>query len=131
MHLVDDQEVSRNVVGNLVAATDGFILVGEARTAEDALEAMDDLSLDVVVIDVRMRGMGGVEGAVTLLDRYPDRARISSVWGDAPFGRPSTIRNCGPRLKEGTRCKQTNSTAIRSDPIFLAAASDAEASDRR
>lgn len=71
--VVDDQEAFRTAVGKLVTATDGFSLVGEATSAEDALTAMDELSPDFVVIDVRMPGMGGVQGAVTLLDRYPDR----------------------------------------------------------
>lgn len=71
--VVDDQEVFRKVVGKLVTATDGFTLVGEAASAEAALSAMDELSPDFVVLDVRMPGMGGVEGAITLRDRYPDR----------------------------------------------------------
>ncbi len=71
--VVDDHEVFRNVMRKLVTGTDGFILVGEATSGEAALTAVESLSPDLVVIDVRMPGMGGVAAAVALLERYPDR----------------------------------------------------------
>jgi DNA-binding NarL/FixJ family response regulator len=71
--IVDDQEYFRGVLRDLVAATPGFILVGEATSGEDALNATDELSAEFVVMDVRMPGMGGIEAARTLVERHPDR----------------------------------------------------------
>ncbi|HUO70042.1 MAG TPA: response regulator transcription factor [Solirubrobacteraceae bacterium] len=71
--VVDDQEVFRDVARELITATDGFALVGEATSGESALQAMDELMPDLVVMDVRMPGMGGIDAADALLRRYPDR----------------------------------------------------------
>jgi two-component system invasion response regulator UvrY len=88
--VVDDQEVFRDVVRELVDATDGFEVVGEAASGESALAAMDALMPDLVVMDVRMPGMGGLDAASALLSRYPDRVvllmSISDLTGPAPVG---------------------------------------------
>jgi CheY-like chemotaxis protein len=71
--VVDDAEVFRSTLRELVCATAGFALVGEARSGEDALLAMAEVSPEFVVMDVRMPGMGGIKAARALLERYPDR----------------------------------------------------------
>jgi len=71
--VVDDQEAFRSAMCELVSATEGFDLVGEAPSGEDALAAMERYAPDFVVMDARMPGMGGTEAAVRLLARYPDR----------------------------------------------------------
>jgi DNA-binding NarL/FixJ family response regulator len=56
----------------VVAATEGFRLVGEAESGEAALDAVDDLSPRMVIMDKRMPGMGGVEATRMLTARHPD-----------------------------------------------------------
>jgi CheY-like chemotaxis protein len=88
--VVDDQQAFRDVMRRLVQAAEGFTLVGEAASGEAALVAMDQLSPDFVVIDVRMPGMGGVAAAVSMLERYPDRVvllvSLNDLTGAAPVG---------------------------------------------
>ncbi|MEX1142843.1 MAG: response regulator transcription factor [Thermoleophilaceae bacterium] len=60
---VDDQEVFRRVARDLIAATPGFEQVGEAASGPEALELAAELRPDLVLIDVRMPGMDGIETA--------------------------------------------------------------------
>jgi two-component system response regulator NreC len=73
--LVDDHAVLRSGLRLLLEREEGMECVGEASTAEDAVRALPRLTPDVVVIDIEMPGMGGVEGAVKIKERAPD-ARI-------------------------------------------------------
>jgi two-component system, NarL family, invasion response regulator UvrY len=69
--LVDDQEPFRSVARDVVTATRGMALAGEAETGEDALDTLDELTPDIVIMDKRMPGMGGVEAARAILARRP------------------------------------------------------------
>jgi DNA-binding NarL/FixJ family response regulator len=69
--VVDDQEVFRRVARSLIAATDGFEQVGEAASGAEALRLVADLHPDLVLVDVRMPGMDGVETARRLSDLDP------------------------------------------------------------
>ena len=61
--IVDDQEPFRLAMRDVVAATEGFALISEAASAEEALIAVDDLFPQLVLMDKRMPGMGGIEAA--------------------------------------------------------------------
>ena len=69
--LVDDQESFRSALRDLVRATPGFRLAGEAASGEAALEAVDRLSPQMVIIDKRMPGMGGKEAVRLIAARHP------------------------------------------------------------
>ena len=64
---VDDQAVFRRAVADLIAATPGFEEVGQAATGAEALELADALHPDLVLLDVRMDEMDGLETARRLL----------------------------------------------------------------
>jgi two-component system, NarL family, invasion response regulator UvrY len=65
---VDDQEVFRKAARGLIAATPGFEQVGEAASGPEALELAAELRPDLVLIDVRMPGMDGIETARRLAE---------------------------------------------------------------
>ena len=64
---VDDQAVFRRAVGDLIAATPGFEEVGQAASGAEALELAGALRPDLVLLDVRMDDMDGIETARRLL----------------------------------------------------------------
>jgi two-component system, NarL family, invasion response regulator UvrY len=70
--VVDDQASFRAVMRELVAATRGFTLAGEAASGEEALDAVDQLAPHMVIMDKRMPGMGGIEAARVLTTRHPE-----------------------------------------------------------
>jgi DNA-binding NarL/FixJ family response regulator len=69
--VVDDQEFFRSVLCDVIAATPGFTVVGEASCGEDALSATDSLAPGIVLMDIRMPGCGGIEAAHLLTRRHP------------------------------------------------------------
>jgi two-component system, NarL family, invasion response regulator UvrY len=60
---VDDQPIFLRAAQQLVADTPGFEHVGEATSGPDALELAAAVHPDLVLLDVRMPGMDGIETA--------------------------------------------------------------------
>lgn len=59
--LVDDQNIILEGLKVLVESELGFCVVGTASTGEEAVQLSSDLSPDIVLMDIRMPGIGGVE----------------------------------------------------------------------
>ena len=70
--VVDDQLVFRQVAHEVIDATEDFELLGEASSGAHALAAVDELDPDLVLLDVRMPGMDGIETAARLHERHPE-----------------------------------------------------------
>ena len=66
---VDDQPVFREAVRALIASTPGFVLAGEAASGTEALSAADRLQPDLILLDVRMPGLDGIETARILTSK--------------------------------------------------------------
>jgi DNA-binding NarL/FixJ family response regulator len=69
---VDDQPVFLRAAHELIAATPGFEQVGEATSGPEALQLTAELRPDLVLVDVRMPGMDGIETARRLSQIVPD-----------------------------------------------------------
>jgi DNA-binding NarL/FixJ family response regulator len=70
--VVDDQPVFLRAARELIAAVPGFDEVGEATSGPEALGKAASLRPDLVLLDVRMPGMDGIETARLLADVAPD-----------------------------------------------------------
>ena len=65
--IVDDQEPFRLAARMVVDVTEGFDVVGEAETGEDAVTMAADLAPDLVLMDVNLPGIGGLEATRRIL----------------------------------------------------------------
>lgn len=69
--LVDDQELVRSGLTRILRRRDGFQVVGECDDGDQVVAAVEALQPDVVVMDLRMRRMSGID-ATAALRRRPD-----------------------------------------------------------
>jgi len=65
--VVDDQEPFRVAMRIVVEETDGFVVVGSAITGEEALAASAELAPDLVLMDVNLPGIDGIEATRRLV----------------------------------------------------------------
>ena len=70
--LVDDQPLFRRAIATLIAEQPDFTVVGEAVNGQDALERARALAPDLVVMDIEMPVMNGVEAVRRLRDDLPE-----------------------------------------------------------
>jgi two-component system response regulator AlgR len=59
--VVDDQEPFRRAMAAVVEETDGFVVVGAVASGEDSLTAAAELAPDLVLMDVNLPGIDGIE----------------------------------------------------------------------
>jgi two-component system response regulator DevR len=71
--LVDDSEVVRFGIRGVLAASDqaNFVIVAEAANAADAIALCEKLKPDVVLMDIRLPGMSGIEACREIVSRDP------------------------------------------------------------
>lgn len=88
--VVDDSEVFRNVMCAVVAATPGFEVVGDGSSGRQALALVDSLGPHLVLLDLYMPELDGLETARHVRRRHPDvvvllltaarKARLDDRW---------------------------------------------------
>ena len=69
--VVDDQAPFRLAARAVLRRTDGFELVGEAASGEEALEKADELHPGLVLMDINMPGINGIEATRQLVAAHP------------------------------------------------------------
>lgn len=70
--LVDDHEVVRLGLKALLEQHDQFDVVGEAATAKEAFEQVIRLRPDIVLMDIRLPGMSGIEACEEINKNHPE-----------------------------------------------------------
>jgi DNA-binding NarL/FixJ family response regulator len=74
--LIDDHEMARRGLRAMLAAADWVEVVGEGDSCESGLKLAEELSPDMVLLDIRMPGMDGLACLERLKARYPRIAVI-------------------------------------------------------
>lgn len=70
--VVDDQDGCRDAARCVVERTPGFTVIGEARTGAEAVDACERLRPELVLMDVRMPVMDGIEAGRRIADAHPE-----------------------------------------------------------
>ena len=65
--IVDDSMVARAVLGRMIESDGGFEVAAVAGTAEDAIEALGQVRVDVILLDLEMPGAGGLKSIPKIL----------------------------------------------------------------
>jgi DNA-binding NarL/FixJ family response regulator len=74
--IVDDQEPFRLAARMVVEATDGFEVVGESETGEDSVTKAAELDPDLVLMDVNLPGINGLDATRKILEESDNRIVI-------------------------------------------------------
>ncbi len=92
--LVDDHELIRTGVRGILDKAPDIEVAAEASNGEEAVELVRQIPLDVVLMDVNMPGMGGIEATRRVLRVNPDIKVIAlTVLDDDPF--PTRLHEVG------------------------------------
>ena len=84
LFIVDDHAIVRAGVRMLLNAQDSLDVVGEAESAEEALQALPDVGADVVLLDLSLPGMNGIEAVRVLRKRLPETRFIALSMHEDP-----------------------------------------------
>ena len=92
--VADDHDLVRTGISRMLEDVDGVEVVGEATNGEEAIKKAKELSPDVVLMDVKMPGIGGLEATKKLLRQNPEIKVVAvTACDDDPF--PSRLLKAG------------------------------------
>jgi DNA-binding NarL/FixJ family response regulator len=84
--LADDHGIVREGLRRLVEGEEGFQVCAEASDGREVLEQVEKHEPDVVILDITMPRLGGIETLERLRERHPGvKVLLFSVHGDPPF----------------------------------------------
>jgi two-component system LytT family response regulator len=96
--LVDDEQPARDRLRQLLSASDDVEIVGEAEDGVQALERIQELAPDLVMLDIQMPGCSGLEVAASL-----GRPRPAIVFCTASISTRWTPSSCTPSTISSSR----------------------------
>ncbi len=74
--LVEDQRRTREGLQALIEGSQGFVCVAAWRSIEEAMAADGDTPPHVLLLDLGLPGMSGIDGIVPIRERYPETAIV-------------------------------------------------------
>ncbi|WFU11408.1 response regulator transcription factor (plasmid) [Rhizobium sp. CB3090] len=90
--VVDDHPLFREGVIRSLGEIEGFAIVGEGSTKEDAIRIADDERPDVLLLDISMPG-GGLDALSLILERVPDQKIVMLTVSEASDDVTAALKN--------------------------------------
>lgn len=92
--VVDDHDLIRLGICRLLTDVPDITVVGQAGSGEEAISLVKDLSPDIVFMDIRMPGIGGLEATRRILARQPEtKVIVVSAFNDDVY--PAILLKAG------------------------------------
>lgn len=92
--IVDDQAPFRRAARAVVTATSGFDIVAEAESGEEAVELADQVSPGLVLMDINLPGINGIEATRRIVAAHPGTVvMLLSTYQEADL--PADAKDCG------------------------------------
>ncbi len=92
--IVDDQAPFRRAARMVLAATPGFDVIGEAESGEEAVELFEALAPGLVLMDINLPGINGIEATRRITTAHPDATVVLlSTYQAADL--PAGANDCG------------------------------------
>ena len=86
--VVDDQNVYCQLARDILRKDSQFSVVGEAYDGQQALDVVEELRPDVILMDVEMPGMNGLEATYLIRNKHPEvRVVLVSAYDEREYGR--------------------------------------------
>ncbi len=101
--IVDDNHFMRETLSFLISRVDNFRLVGEASSGTEAIQLAEDLSPDIILLDINMAPVNGFEATRKILKKNP----LIKIIGLSVHKQPSYAKNI---LQLGARGYVTKSS---------------------
>ena len=103
--LADDHKIVREGLRWMLSDEDDIEIVGEADSGEALLDLVNHVEADIVLLDVRMPGISGLESLEILSERFPDlKVIILSMHGEPAYVRRAVeLGAAGYLLKSSDR----------------------------
>jgi DNA-binding NarL/FixJ family response regulator len=99
---VDDQRVFREAAHDVIESTDGFTSVGEVGSAHEALTMIEEERPELILVDVRMPGVDGIELTKLIKRAHPELV-VALISLEDPENLPAELSTSGA---EAFVCKQ-------------------------
>jgi DNA-binding NarL/FixJ family response regulator len=100
--VVDDQRLIREGIASLLAIQENIKVVGVAENGEEAIRQALDLKPDIILMDVRMPIMDGIQATASIRQRLPDcQVLMLTTFDDEEYIVKSLLAGaCGYLLKD-------------------------------
>jgi DNA-binding NarL/FixJ family response regulator len=84
--LVDDHNLFRNGLKLLLSGYSDIEVVAEASDGHEFLQILENTPADIILLDIEMPEMNGIEATITAIAKYPDLKVISlSMYGEEEY----------------------------------------------
>jgi len=86
IYLVEDQDLVKEYLSEMLKSIPEFELIGSAASAEDALNDLEELEADLVIMDIGLPGMNGIEATRILKQKHPQVSVMMLTGEDEHMG---------------------------------------------